>query len=104
MQSTLEAIIDVRSAAVNLDGGARSNCAAGGTSAPPRHGAGEPTRSPRTGRGEPSSDGVPGFVAAEAKLSPPVILDRDGRAGFARAGGRAGVVDTDGRVALAGER
>ena len=49
--------------------------------------------------------GVSGFFgAAEAKPSPPVVLDRDGRVAFARASGRAGVVDAEGRLAVAGER
>lgn len=49
--------------------------------------------------------GLAGFLGAmEAKASPPVIVDRDGRIGFVRASGRAGVVRPDGSVALAAER
>ena len=55
-----------------------------------------------------SADAGPGasgfFAAAESKPSPPVVLDRDGRIAFARSNGRAGVVDAEGRVAVAGER
>lgn len=56
----------------------------------------------------PAGDGGPGipsfFGAVEAKASPPVVVDREGRVGFVRAGGRAGVVAPDGSVALAAER
>ncbi|AUX45694.1 hypothetical protein SOCE26_071900 [Sorangium cellulosum] len=41
---------------------------------------------------------------ADVKPSPPVVIDRDGRVGFARAGGRAGVVDANGSVSVAAER
>ncbi|MEO7331811.1 MAG: hypothetical protein ABI193_24760, partial [Minicystis sp.] len=44
------------------------------------------------------------FGAAEFKPSPPLIVDADGRLGFARANGRVGVVGPDGAVSLAGER
>lgn len=44
------------------------------------------------------------FGAVELKPSPPVILDPEGRIGFARAGGRVGVIGTDGAVAIASER
>jgi hypothetical protein len=44
------------------------------------------------------------FGAIELKPSPAVIIDPDGRIGFARAGGRVGVVGTDGAVAVAGEK
>lgn len=49
--------------------------------------------------------GVSGFFGpADAKPSPPVVIDRAGRIGFARAGGRVGVVGADGSVSVAAER
>ncbi len=49
--------------------------------------------------------GGPGFFATvELKPSPPIILDPQGRVGFLRANGRAGVVLPDGRVVVASER
>lgn len=44
------------------------------------------------------------FGVVELKPSPAVVVDPDGRIGFARAGGRVGVVGTDGAVAIAGEK
>jgi hypothetical protein len=44
------------------------------------------------------------FGVVELKPSPAVIIDPEGRIGFARAGGRVGVVGTDGAVAVASER
>ncbi|EYF04106.1 PQQ-like beta-propeller repeat protein [Chondromyces apiculatus] len=43
-------------------------------------------------------------VLQDVKPSPPVVLDGEGRVAFARAGGRAGVVQPDGSLALATER
>jgi outer membrane protein assembly factor BamB len=42
--------------------------------------------------------------AVELRASPPVILDPDGRVGFARATGRVGVVGPEGAVVVASER
>jgi hypothetical protein len=44
------------------------------------------------------------FGAVELKPSPPLIIDPQGRVGFARAGGRVGVVSPDGAVAVASEK
>lgn len=44
------------------------------------------------------------FGTAEFKPSPPLIVDAQGRVGFARANGRVGVVGPDGALSLAGER
>ncbi|MFO0756218.1 MAG: hypothetical protein U0359_06985 [Byssovorax sp.] len=44
------------------------------------------------------------FNAPELKPSPPMIVDPDGRIGFARVSGRVGVVGPDGALSLAGER
>ncbi|WP_437586588.1 hypothetical protein [Sorangium sp. So ce1000] len=53
----------------------------------------------------PADAGLSGFFGpSEAKQSPPVVIDRAGRVGFVRAGGRAGVVEADGNVSIAAER
>lgn len=44
------------------------------------------------------------FGTVEAKPSPPLVVDKDGRIAFARTGGRVGVARPDGSVALAGDR
>ncbi|WP_437542883.1 hypothetical protein WMF11_33010 [Sorangium sp. So ce295] len=56
--------------------------------------------------GSPPADaGLSGFFGpVDAKPSPPVVIDRAGRVGFVRAGGRAGVVEADGNVSIAAER
>ncbi|WP_050435874.1 PQQ-like beta-propeller repeat protein [Chondromyces crocatus] len=49
--------------------------------------------------------GLSSFLGAvEGKPSPPVVVDAEGRVGFVRSAGRAGVVQPDGSVALATER
>src|SRR5207247_5916297 len=40
------------------------------------------------------------FATSDLKPSPPVVVDDEGRVGFARAGGRVGVVAPDGSVAI----
>ncbi|KYF65737.1 hypothetical protein [Sorangium cellulosum] len=53
----------------------------------------------------PADAGLSGLLGpVDAKPSPPVVIDRTGRVGFARAGGRAGVVEADGNVSIAAER
>lgn len=55
--------------------------------------------------GAPDASVIGGFFGVtELKPSPAVIIDPDGRIGFARAGGRVGVVGTDGAVAVASEK
>jgi len=50
------------------------------------------------------SSGQGFFGAIELKPSPPLLVDPEGRVGFARAGGRVGVMEPKGSVAVAGER
>ncbi|WP_437875014.1 hypothetical protein [Sorangium sp. So ce513] len=53
----------------------------------------------------PADAGLSGVLGAlDGKPSPPIVVDRAGRIGFARAGGRAGVVEADGNVSIAAER
>jgi hypothetical protein len=73
-------------------------------------GSGEPPAPPPPapsvfpGRG-PSTPPAGGFFGTvDAKPSPPLVVDKDGRVAFARTGGRVGVARADGNVALAGER
>jgi hypothetical protein len=65
---------------------------------------------PMPDTGTPSVGGTPAqkpigfFSPVEPKPSPALIVDPDGRIGFARANGRVGIVGPDGALALAGER
>jgi outer membrane protein assembly factor BamB len=46
----------------------------------------------------------PTFIPADAKPSPPVVVDPSGRVGFVRGNGRAGVVSPNGKVEVVSER
>ena len=52
----------------------------------------------------PAAAAAPTFLPADAKPSPPVIVDPTGRIGFVRGNGRAGVVSPSGKVEVASGR
>ncbi|MFO0593540.1 MAG: hypothetical protein U0441_38725 [Polyangiaceae bacterium] len=61
---------------------------------------------PPPGFGGPGFGGFGGsaFPSIDMRPSPPVVVDADGRIAFVRANGRAGVISSDGNMALASER
>jgi hypothetical protein len=61
-------------------------------------GAGDVRRTPLDARAETLITDAGKVDFAQLDESPPPITDQDGRIGFARVGGRAGVVDPDGKI------